>query len=63
MTKEKKIKITLVRSIAGRLPKHKAMVASLGLRRIRHTIEAKDIPSIRGVVNKISYLLHVEEVK
>ncbi|BCO33023.1 50S ribosomal protein L30 [Thiohalobacter sp. COW1] len=58
---EKKLKVTLVRSVAGRLRKHKACVAGLGLRRIRHSVEVLDTPENRGMINKVSYLLQVEE--
>lgn len=63
MTKEKKLNITLIRSPAGRLPGHKATVAALGLRHIRHSVQLADTPSTRGMINKVSYLLKVEEVK
>jgi large subunit ribosomal protein L30 len=55
-----KIKVTLVRSVTGRLKSHKACVAGLGLRRIRHTVEVEDTPSVRGMINKVNYLVHVE---
>ena len=55
-----KIKVTLVRSVAGRLKSHKACVAGLGLRRIRHTVEVEDTPSVRGMINKVIYLVRVE---
>ncbi|MBW2942880.1 MAG: large subunit ribosomal protein L30 [Zhongshania sp.] len=55
-----KIKVTLVRSVAGRLKSHKACVAGLGLRRIRHTVEVEDTPSVRGMINKVNYLVRVE---
>ena len=55
------IRVTLVRSTAGRLRKHKACVAGLGLRRIGHTVEVQDTPSNRGMINKVSYLLRVED--
>lgn len=55
-----KIKVKLVKSTAGRLKNHKACVAGLGLRRIGHTVEVEDTPSIRGMINKVSYLLEVE---
>lgn len=58
---KKMLKVTQVRSTAGRLPNHKACVAGLGLRRIRHTVEVEDTPSVRGMINKVSYLLNVEE--
>ncbi len=55
-----KIKVTQVRSIAGRLNSHKACVAGLGLRRIGHTVEVEDTPSVRGMINKVNYLVRVE---
>ncbi|RRQ22493.1 50S ribosomal protein L30 [Thiohalobacter thiocyanaticus] len=58
---DKKLKVTLVRSVAGRLKNHKACVAGLGLRRIRHTVEVLDTPENRGMINKVSYLLQVED--
>ena len=54
------IKVTQVRSIHGRLKKHKACVAGLGLRRIGHTVEVEDTPSVRGMINKVPYLVRVE---
>ena len=59
--KQKTIKVTLVKSIHGRLQNHKACVAGLGLRRIGHSVEVLDTPSNRGMINKASYLLQVEE--
>lgn len=56
----KKIKVTQVRSTAGRLKAHKACVAGLGLRRIRHTVEVEDTPAVRGMINKVNYLVEVE---
>lgn len=58
---EKKIKVTLVRSTYGRLAAHKACVAGLGLRRMHHTVEVEDTPCTRGLINKVSYMLKVEE--
>jgi large subunit ribosomal protein L30 len=58
---DKKIKVTLVRSIAGRLKSHKACVAGLGLRRMHHTVEVEDTPCTRGMINKVHYLVSVEE--
>ncbi|NKI19176.1 50S ribosomal protein L30 [Spongiibacter sp. KMU-166] len=55
-----KIKVTQVRSIAGRLKAHKACIAGLGLRRIGHTVEVEDTPSVRGMINKVNYLVRVE---
>lgn len=55
------IKITLIKSISGRLPSHKATITSLGLKKINQSIEVKDNPSMRGMINKIKYLLRIEE--
>ena len=55
------IRVTQVKSTTGRLRNHKACVAGLGLRRIGHTVEVEDTPSVRGMINKVSYLLRVEE--
>ena len=60
MTKIKKIKVTQVRSTNGRPASHKASIAGLGLRRIRHTVEVEDTPSVRGMINKVHYLVKVE---
>jgi large subunit ribosomal protein L30 len=57
-----KLKVTLVRSIAGRLPGHQATVATLGLRRIRQTVELNDNPAVRGMLTKVGYMLKVEEI-
>lgn len=57
----KTIKITQARSSIGRLPKHKATLLGLGLRRINQTVEREDTPAVRGMVNAISYMLKMEE--
>ncbi len=57
---DKKIRVTLVKSTAGRLKKHKACVAGLGLRRIGHSVDVEDTPSIRGMINRVSYMVRVE---
>jgi large subunit ribosomal protein L30 len=57
----KKLKVTLVRSINGRLKKHQACVRGLGLRRMHQTVEVIDTPENRGMINKVSYLLKCEE--
>ena len=62
MAEPKKIKVTLVKSKFGRLKSHRACVAGLGLRKIRQTVEVLDTPENRGMINRISYLLSVEEV-
>lgn len=58
---KKTIKVTQVKSINGRLAAHKACIAGLGLRRINHTVEVEDTPSVRGMINKVSYLVSIEE--
>lgn len=58
---DKKIKVTLVKSTIGRLKRHKDCVAGLGLRRVNHSVEVLDTPENRGMINKVSYLLSVEE--
>lgn len=57
----KTIKITQFRSTIGRLPKHKATITGLGLRRIGHTVEREDTPAVRGMINLVSYMVKVEE--
>jgi large subunit ribosomal protein L30 len=61
MAKADKLKLTLVRSLNGRTEKHKACVSGLGLRRMHHTVTVEDTPSNRGMINKVSYLLKVED--
>ncbi|MCL2837510.1 MAG: 50S ribosomal protein L30 [Oscillospiraceae bacterium] len=58
----KVLKITLMRSTAGRKKDQIATVQALGLRKIRHTVEQKDNPAIRGMINRVSHLVSVEEV-
>lgn len=64
MAKAKKetsmIKVTLVKSIIGRIESHRACVRGLGLRRMHHTVEVQDTPAVRGMINAVSYLLKVE---
>lgn len=54
-----KIKVTLFKSTIGTLPKHKECVKGLGLRRIGHTVEVEDTPSVRGMINKVNYMVRV----
>ena len=56
------VKVTLTKSVIGRLPAHKACVAGLGLRRIHQTVSVIDTPENRGMINKVSYMLQVEDV-
>ncbi|MGD8484513.1 MAG: 50S ribosomal protein L30 [Thioalkalispiraceae bacterium] len=58
---KKTMKVTLVRSMIGRLKAHQACVKGLGLRRMHQTVEVEDTPSTRGMVNKVSYMVKVEE--
>ena len=58
----KKLKVSLIKSTIGRLPVHKACVRGLGLRKIRHSVVVKDTPENRGMINKVSDMLSVEEV-
>ena len=56
----KTVKVTLLRSVASTRESHRATVRGLGLRRINHTVEVEDTPSIRGMINKVGYLLKCE---
>lgn len=58
---KKTVKVTQIRSIHGRQKAHQACVAGLGLRRIGHTVEVEDTPSTRGMINKVNYMLKIEE--
>jgi large subunit ribosomal protein L30 len=60
--KQKQIKVTLVRSPIGFQPKHRECVRGLGLKRLNHAVVLEDTPSVRGMVNKIDYMVRVEEV-
>ena len=57
---DNKIKVTLVKSVIGTKQSHRATVRGLGLRRIRHTVELADTPEVRGMINKVFYLLKCE---
>jgi large subunit ribosomal protein L30 len=57
----KKIKITLVKSAIARPGKHKVVIIGLGLRKLNHSVIRLDTPQIRGMINKVSHLLAVEE--
>ncbi|KRO77798.1 MAG: 50S ribosomal protein L30 [Nitrosomonadales bacterium] len=54
------VKVTLIKSTIGKKASHKATVIGLGLRKINHTVELKDTPEVRGMINSINYLLKVE---
>ena len=59
-SKKKTLVVKLTKSPIGRMPKHRACVRGLGLRRVGQTVELEDTPSIRGMINRIDYLVHVE---
>ena len=56
----KTIKVTLVKGVIGTKQDHRATVRGLGLRRIRHTVELEDTPAVRGMINKVAYLVKCE---
>jgi len=60
MNATRKIKVTQVKGLRGTLESHRATIRGLGLRRIRHTVEVIDTPAVRGMINKVSYLVKVE---
>lgn len=57
---DKKIKVTLVKSIIGTKQDHRATVRGLGLRRINSTAELQDSPAVRGMIKKVAYLVKCE---
>jgi len=57
----KRLSVTMVRSKHGRLKSHQACIAGLGLRRMHQTVEVIDTPENRGMINKVHYMLNVEE--
>jgi len=62
MADKKMMRVTLVRSVHGRLKSHQACVRGLGLRRMHHSVEVEDTPATRGMANKVYYMVKVEEV-
>lgn len=61
-TQQKSIKVTLVRSLHGRLKTHQACARGLGLRRMHQSVVVADTPANRGMIDKVSYMLRCEEV-
>jgi large subunit ribosomal protein L30 len=57
-----KIRITWTKSAIGYNERQKLTIKALGLRRLHHTVEREDTPTIRGMIGKVSHLVHVEEV-
>ena len=56
-----KLKVTLVKSPIGCVPKHRRTVEALGLKKVNKTVELPDSAAVRGMVNQVSYLVKVEE--
>jgi large subunit ribosomal protein L30 len=61
MAEKKRIKVTLVKGLVGTIGKHRESVKGLGLRHREHTVEVEDTPAVRGMINRVSYLVRVEE--
>lgn len=57
-----KLRITLVKSTIGRKPDHRATVEALGLKKVGHTVEHEATPQLMGMVEKVKYMLKVEEI-
>ena len=57
---DKKIRVTLVKSTIGCKAEHRATVRGLGIRRLYQTVEVKDTPEVRGMINRVSYLVRLE---
>lgn len=62
LTAPKHLKLTLVRSLSGRLPKHRATIAALGLKRIGQSNTLRNNQALLGMIRVVSYLITVEEV-
>lgn len=63
MADEKKLKITLTKSVITSTQRHKDTVRALGLRKMQHSVVHDDNPTIRGMIAKVDYLVTVEEIK
>lgn len=57
---EKKIRVTLVKSVIATKESHRATVRGLGLKRLNQTVELVDTPAVRGMINKVAYLVKAE---
>ena len=57
---DKKIKVTLVKSVIGTKQDHRATVRGLGLRKLNSSAELPDTPAVRGMIHKVAYLVKVE---
>jgi large subunit ribosomal protein L30 len=60
MAQTKKLKVTLIKSPIGTKQSHRDCVRGLGLRRMNHTVEVEDTPAVRGMINKVYYLVKCE---
>lgn len=60
---QKKLRVTLIKSPFGTGKRHMATVRGLGLRRIRHSVELEDTPSVRGMITAVAYMVKCEEIK
>jgi len=60
MAETKKLKVTQIKSVIGTKQSHRDCVRGLGLRRINHTVEVEDTPAVRGMINKVYYLVKCE---
>ena len=58
---QKKVRVTLVKSVIGTLASHRACVRGLGLKRLNQSVEVVDTPAVRGMIRKVSYLLKCED--
>jgi large subunit ribosomal protein L30 len=58
----KELKVTQTKSVIGRLASHKACIKGLGLRRPHHSVTVIDTPENRGMINKVYYMISVEEI-
>lgn len=59
---DKKVKITLVKSVIGAIPKHKATVVALGLKKTNSSVELPDNDAVRGMIKQVCHLVKVEEI-
>ena len=58
-----KLKVTQKRGLPGKNQRQRATIRALGLKRIRHSVVQEDRPEIRGMIEKVRHLVHVEEVE
>lgn len=56
------LKVTLVKSMVGRPEKHRKVLRGMGLAKLNRTVELVDTPSVRGMINKVSHMVKMEEI-